>query len=90
LLRKQNEDSVFRRISGIFFWICVNIRILVYEKSGGAQRMTLPDGWHEDVHETKVSGRRRFLLGAAAAGGALIGAHVARAGEAAPPADPEW
>ena len=52
--------------------------------------MTLPDGWHEDVHATKVSGRRRFLLGAAAAGGALIGAHVARAGEAAPPADPEW
>ena len=52
--------------------------------------MRIPGGWREDVDETKVSGRRRFLLGAAAAGGALIGAGAARAGDAAPPADPEW
>ena len=47
--------------------------------------MTLPAGWREDPRESvSGSGRRRFLLSAAAAGGALIGGRIARADEAAP------
>jgi len=42
--------------------------------------MRLPTGWREDPREAAAgSGRRRFLFGAAAAGGAQLRARVAGA-----------
>src|SRR3569623_3510313 len=53
--------------------------------------MKLPAGWREDARESASgSGHQRFLMGAAAMGGTLIGGKFARADEASPPADPEW